>query len=142
MILQILAYFPIIIFVPFKPKTIFFSFKIPESLKNLKTLSIVYLMTAGKIIPRHSYMLQFRSCSASLLYSTQQSCAVQSTCYLQFWYSNVLLGNIKVGSFMSLSQFSHLVMSNTLRPHGLQHTRPPSPSSTPGVYSNSCSLSG
>ena len=43
---------------------------------------------------------------------------------------------------MSLSQFSHLVMSNTLRPHGLQHTRPPSPSSTPGVYSNSCSLSG
>ena len=43
---------------------------------------------------------------------------------------------------MSLSQFSHSVMSNSLRPHGLQHARPPCPSSTPGVYSNSCSLSG
>ena len=32
-------------------------------------------------------------------------------------------------------------MSNSLRPHGLQHARPPCPSPTPGVYSNSCSLS-
>ena len=29
----------------------------------------------------------------------------------------------------------------TLRPHGLQHARPPYPSPTPGVYSNSCPLS-
>ena len=36
-------------------------------------------------------------------------------------------------------QFSHSVMSNSLRPHGLQHNRPPCPSSTPGDYSNSCS---
>ena len=28
-----------------------------------------------------------------------------------------------------------------LRPHGLQHARPPSPSPTPGVHSNLCSLS-
>ena len=28
-----------------------------------------------------------------------------------------------------------------LQPHGLQHTRPPCPSPTPGVYSNSCPLS-
>ena len=35
-------------------------------------------------------------------------------------------------------QFSHLVMSNSLRPHGPQHARPPSPSPTPRVYSNSC----
>ena len=27
-------------------------------------------------------------------------------------------------------------MSNSLRPHGLQHNRPPCPSPTPGVYSN------
>ena len=32
-------------------------------------------------------------------------------------------------------------MSDSLRPHGLQHTRPPCPSPTPGVYSNSCPLS-
>ena len=29
-------------------------------------------------------------------------------------------------------------MSNSLQPHGLQHTRPPCPSPTPRVYSNSC----
>ena len=33
-------------------------------------------------------------------------------------------------------QFSHSVVSNSLRPHGLQHARPPFPSPTPGIYSN------
>ena len=32
-------------------------------------------------------------------------------------------------------------MSDSLRPHGLPHARPPWPSPTPGVYSNPCSLS-
>ena len=44
-------------------------------------------------------------------------------------------------NLQSLSQFSHSVTSNSLRPHGLQHTRPPCPSPTPGAYSNSCSSS-
>ena len=38
-------------------------------------------------------------------------------------------------------QFSHSVMSNSLWPHESQHARPPCPSPTPGVYSNSCLLS-
>ena len=38
-------------------------------------------------------------------------------------------------------QFSRSVVSNSLRLHGLQHARPPCPSPTPGVYSNSCPLS-
>ena len=38
-------------------------------------------------------------------------------------------------------QFSHSVVSDSLRPHGLQHARLPCPLSTPGVYSNSCPLS-
>ena len=33
--------------------------------------------------------------------------------------------------------FSHSVMSNSLWPHGLQHTRLPCSSPTPGAYSNS-----
>ena len=32
-------------------------------------------------------------------------------------------------------------MSHSLQPHGLQHTRPPCPSPTPGVYSHLCPLS-
>ena len=39
---------------------------------------------------------------------------------------------------LSSVQFSHSVVSNSLRPHELQHVRPPCPSQTPGVYSNSC----
>ena len=35
-------------------------------------------------------------------------------------------------------QFSRPVVSDSLQPHELQHTRPPCPSPTPGVYSNSC----
>ena len=38
-------------------------------------------------------------------------------------------------------QFSCSGMSDSLRPHELQHARPPCPSPTPGVYSNSCQLS-
>ena len=34
--------------------------------------------------------------------------------------------------------FSHSVVSDSLRPHGLQHTRPPCPSPTPGACSSSC----
>ena len=38
-------------------------------------------------------------------------------------------------------QFSCSAGSDSLQPHGLQHTGPPCPSPTPGVYSNSCPLS-
>ena len=38
-------------------------------------------------------------------------------------------------------QFSHSVMSDSLRPHELQHARPPCPSPTPGVHPNPCALS-
>ena len=49
-----------------------------------------------------------------------------------------------IGNFQSvLVQFSsvqssRLVVSDSLRPHELQHARPPCPSPTPGVHSNSC----
>ena len=37
--------------------------------------------------------------------------------------------------------FSCSVVSNSLQPHGLQHTRIPCPSLSPGICSNSCPLS-
>ena len=37
--------------------------------------------------------------------------------------------------------FSHSVVSDSLRPHEPQHTRPPCPSPTSGACSNSCPLS-
>ena len=41
-----------------------------------------------------------------------------------------------------ISQFSHSVVSDSLWPHESQHARPPCPSPTPGVYSNSYPSSG
>ena len=38
----------------------------------------------------------------------------------------------------SSAQFSHSVVSDSLWPHESQHTRPPCPSPTLGVYSNLC----
>ena len=38
-------------------------------------------------------------------------------------------------------QFSCSVVSDSLRPHESQHARPPRPSPSPGVHSNSCPLS-
>ena len=42
---------------------------------------------------------------------------------------------------IQFSSLQHSIVSDSLRPRGLQHTRPPYPSAAPGVYSNSCLLS-
>ena len=52
-----------------------------------------------------------------------------------------LLGQDGFHRLFSLVQFSHSVMSDSLRHHESQHTKPPCPSPTPGAYSNSCPLS-
>ena len=44
-------------------------------------------------------------------------------------------------SYFYYVQFSRSVVSDSLWPHEPQHARPPCPSPTPGVYSNSCPLS-
>ena len=43
--------------------------------------------------------------------------------------------------FLHIHQFSRSVVPDSLRPHGLQHSRSPCPSPSPGAYSNSCPLS-
>ena len=40
--------------------------------------------------------------------------------------------------YYSSVQFSRSIVSDSLQPHGPQHTRLPCPSPTPGVYPNSC----
>ena len=49
----------------------------------------------------------------------------------------VILLQPLIGSQFSSVQFSHSVMSDFLQPHELQHARPPCPSPTPRVHSNS-----
>ena len=44
---------------------------------------------------------------------------------------------IKINLQFSSVQFSHSIVSDSLWPHELQHARPPCPSPTPGVHSDS-----
>ena len=54
--------------------------------------------------------------------------------YLQVYFS----GTTKIlWTLFSSVQFSHSVVSDSLRPHELQHARPLCPSPTPGVHSDS-----
>ena len=77
---------------------------------------------------------------------------LNKTCQLFFYSLNILIGNTlklyfvtnKIIKFYWFSpeilynsvQFSHSVVSDSLRPHESQHARPPCPSPTPGVHSN------
>ena len=49
---------------------------------------------------------------------------------------NQISDNVQDNVTFSSVQFSHSVVSDSLRPHESQHARPPCPSPTPGVYSN------
>ena len=55
---------------------------------------------------------------------------------ISFWY--FLRVSISVYITHLFFHVSHSVVSNSLRTHELQHSRPPCPSPTPGVHSNSC----
>ena len=61
-----------------------------------------------------------------------------------FWDTRkTLLDKLRRGTYVQFSsvQFTHSVVSDSLRPHESQHTRPPCPSPTARVYPNPCPLS-
>ena len=105
-------------------------------------------------------LLLLPSMSPSIrVFSNESALCIRWPKYWSFTFSTILPMNIQVRfplgliSLISLQskglsrvfsnttpsvQFSHSIMSNYLRPHGLQHSRSPCPSPTPGVYSTSC----
>ena len=56
---------------------------------------------------------------------------------IYFHYTAIIFMVIIINVFSSV-QFSRLVVSSCLQPHESQHARPPCPSPTPGVHSDSC----
>ena len=74
----------------------------------------------------------------SYLYITNEACfnLVHPYFFVPGW---VFILNYK--NVSHISSFSHSVISNFLRPHGLQHARLLCPSLTPGACSHSCPLS-
>ena len=67
--------------------------------------------------------------------------AIISLNSLNIPYIALLQLYISLCKHFSSVQFSYSVVCDSLRPHGLQHARPPCPSPSPRVYSNSCALS-
>ena len=60
-----------------------------------------------------------------------------SNCYKSFKMHTLNFLIISLQTHFDSVQFSCLVMSDSLQPHGLQHARLPCPSPTPGACSNS-----
>ena len=97
---------------------------------------IIYKGGAGVRVPPHS-----RGHMVGISYQHQRK---------EFGPSNQLAqfqdvrgrGKGEVGNCQQTSKngvwFSLSVVSSSLRPHGLQHVRPPCPSPTPGACSDSC----
>ena len=80
----------------------------------------------------------FVSRMMSLLFNTLSRFVItflpRSNCLLISWLQS------RPTAIFSSVQFSHSIVSDSLRPHGLQHTRPLCPSPAPGIHSNSCPL--
>ena len=79
-----------------------------------------------------SYRIKFKCfCIAYKVHHLHLSNLSNSLFVIIFQYFYYLL------KFSSV-QFSHSVVSDSLRPHESQHARPPCPSPSPGVHSDSC----
>ena len=75
-------------------------------------------------LPSPTESIRLLYTSMSLLLSRIQSYRYHLSKFHKYAFSSV--------------QINHSVVSNSLRPHELQHSRLPCPSPTPGVHSNSC----
>ena len=85
-----------------------------------------------------TYTKIFPSCPFS---KGEKQCSKLRPFYFKYFiYKISHLGDSFFFQFSSV-QFSRSVVSDILRPNGLQHARLPCPSPTPGACSNSCPLS-
>ena len=98
--------------------------------------------TLKSLLQHHSLKVSILWCSAffmvhlSHLYmTTGKTIALSRRSFVGKVMS--LLFNTLSRFVISSVQFSHSVMSDSLRPHESQHARPPCPSPTPGVHSDS-----
>ena len=73
------------------------------------------------------------NCIGTALYSLSYE-----MCYRKHSKTYLAPGILEISGNFSSVQFSHSVVSDSLWPHESHHARPPCPSPTPGVHSNSC----
>ena len=110
--------------------------------------TISWSLSIGSVIPSNHLIL---CCSLLLLasifpsirvFSSESALHIRWPKYWSFSFSispsNQYSGLISFRIDFISVQFSHSVMSDSLRPHELQHARPPCPSPTPRVHPNPC----
>ena len=97
----------------------------PSQGRNINE-SVIELFSHISYCPENSVQILFLGTEANLDYSGP--------------YRNVISMIVSKYGLVSV-QFSSSVISDSLRPHGLQHAWPPCPSPTPGVHQNPCPLS-
>ena len=108
------------------PMAIFFTkmpFDIGHSFRIGKEKDLIFVLSI--ILPQNPEILKSKKLWCAKLCI---SLLLRIPYQVDFWTKIVLPGSV---------QFSRSVMSDSLRPHKLQHNRPPCPSPTPGVHSNS-----
>ena len=87
------------------------------------------------------------SCTIAKVYISREEWVTSQTVILVFKKINRATDKKVIqmlyfrGKGIGMGSCWSVVMSNSLQPHGLQHARPPCPSSTHRVCSNSCQLS-
>ena len=106
--------------------------------RNLKVLSLEYrnaknLMSISFPVHPPSSTKLYSSRSGCLLLPSQPQCLL-----LSFSTSGSRVLICSLFNTLHQYQFSRSVVSDSLRPHGLQHSRLPCPSAAPGACSNSC----
>ena len=99
--------------------------QLPES---TQTMSIESVMPSNHLILSRPLLLLPSIFPSIRVFSNESALRIRC---LKYWSFSISPSNKSV-------QFSHSVVSDSLRPHESQHTRPPCPSPTPGVHSNSC----
>ena len=104
------------------------------------SLSLIHTQTHS-LSPYLSSSLSPAVCSTEVDYGLWSSihCLWSNPYYLtaKIFSPSDTLSQVYSETFRSV-QFSRSVVSDSLRPHESQYARPPCPSPTPGVYSNSC----
>ena len=107
-------------------------------LKHHLSLSVVL----SKVLYAELQFISYFPDSTPGLNSAQKSLLNFSNIYIWKiwkWLADLFFSNMPL--LLYSVQFSLSVMSNSLQPHELQHSRPPCPSPNPGAYPNPCPLS-
>ena len=106
----------------------------------LKLMSIESVMPSNHLVICHPLLLLPSMFPSITVFSNESDLPIRWPKYWSFSFSISLYWVFKVDLLsvqFSSVQFSRSVISNSLRSHESQHARPPHPSPTPGVHSNS-----